>query len=98
MRHVHQQALRIDSFLPLHSNYSSLGMGSATLVSLLSGIFPMPKGTPNKMKHKEIAMFVPVFHAPTYLGLCSISFHLFVADPTLIGQTISTKDNANLIF
>ena len=46
--------------------YSSLGMGSATLVSLLSGIFPMPKGTPNKMKHKEIAMFVPVFHAPTW--------------------------------
>ena len=66
MRHVHQQALRIDSFLPLHSNYSSLGMGSATLVSLLSGIFPMPKGTPNKMKHKEIALFVPVFHPPTW--------------------------------
>ena len=65
-RHVHQQALRIDSFLPLHSNYSSLEMGSATLVSLLSGIFPMPKGTPNKMKHKEIALFVPVFHPPTW--------------------------------
>ena len=48
-----KQPLRIDSFLPLHSNYSALGMGSGTLESLMSYISPMPKGTPNKMKHRE---------------------------------------------
>ena len=55
------------------------------LLHLMSDIFPMPKGTPNKMQHKEDRIVCSSFSCP-YLGWCSMLFQLFAAETTLIGQ------------
>ena len=58
------------------------------LLHLMSDIFPMPKGTPNKMQHKEDRIVCSSFSCP-YLGWCSMLFQLFAAETTLIGQISS---------